>query len=123
MLDCGSGPFLVSAAHVFTGFKQYKSERLDTICLIGEQRFSLAERLIAVDPVRDVATFRLTAEEVADFGRRNKFPLTGSQAAWPPKPPEIGRGVFFMGFPGDGDRVPRRGVRVVSLGSVGLLLS
>jgi hypothetical protein len=66
MLDCGSGPFSVSAGHVFAGFQQYKSERPDTICLVGEQRFPLAERLIAIDPVRDVATFRLTTENVAE---------------------------------------------------------
>jgi len=116
MVDCGSGPFLVSAGHVFSGFQQYKSARPDTICLVGEQRFPLAERLIAIDPVRDVATFRLSTENVAEFRRMNKFPLTGSQATWPPKPPEVGRGVFFMGFPGDGRSLrPYRGGPLVEV--------
>lgn len=116
VVDCGSGPFLVSAAHVFAGFQQYKSERTDTICLVGEQRFPLDDRLVAIDPVRDVATFRLSAEDVVQFRRMNKFPLTGSQAIWPPKPPQIGRGVFFMGFPGDGRSLrPYRGGSLVEV--------
>jgi hypothetical protein len=105
MLDAGQGPMLVTADHVFEDFLASRAVRPDAVCVLGEVvRFPLEERLLARDPVHDVATFRLTAADVEEHRRTSvpKVVLTGSQTSWPPNPPEMERGVFFVGFPGDG---------------------
>jgi hypothetical protein len=59
----------------------------------------LAARRIASDSAYDVSTFRVTANEVQKLGSyaNGKIILTGSQPSWPPDPPEMDRGVFFVG--------------------------
>jgi hypothetical protein len=44
----------------------------------------------------DVATFRITANEIKRIGKQI---LTGYQKSWPPSPPEQGRGIYYSGFP------------------------
>jgi hypothetical protein len=110
LLDCGQGPFLVTAAHVLEGFKRARAEHPDAKAVVGETIIPLCERVIASDRAHDVATLRVTPAEVADLKRYGKVPLTGSQSQWPPPPPVIDRGVFFVGFPGDQRRLlPYRG--------------
>lgn len=53
--------------------------------------------LIAAHARLNIATFRVTAEEIAALG---KTALTGYQRQWPPLPPQQDRGVYFGGFPG-----------------------
>lgn len=105
LLDCGYGPFLVTAAHVYAGFKTALAAHSDAKAIVGETIIPLDERLIATDRAHDVATFRVTAEEVASLHRYGKVPLTGSQVSWPPEPPLVDHGVFFVGFPGDQRRL------------------
>jgi hypothetical protein len=104
ILDCGHGPFVVTAAHVLQGFKRDRENQADTVSLIGELRFDLTERLIASHAIYDVATFRITESEVTSLtsGSIRKAVIKGDQANWPPKPPMKDRGVFFAGFPGKG---------------------
>jgi hypothetical protein len=47
--------------------------------------------------MHDVATFRIRQDEVDTL---RKTVLRGSERAWPPPPPQAGRGVFFAGYPG-----------------------
>jgi hypothetical protein len=117
VLDCGGGPFLVTAAHVYDGFRQVRAEHPDTVCILDGLKIPLHERLIASDPAYDVATFRLRADEIEALRRdHRKVPLTGSQKTWPPAPPTIEKGVFFVGFPGDGRSMrPYRGRSVVEI--------
>jgi len=61
LLDCGEGPFLVTARHVRQGFLADRQKRPDAVCLVGGTRFDLAGRLIDSDPAYDVATFRVDA--------------------------------------------------------------
>lgn len=110
LLDCGEGPFLVTAAHVLAGFNEAKLAHPDAKAVVGETIFPLDERAIASDRAHDVATFRVTADEVASLKRHGKIALTGSQTEWPPPPPLVDHGVFFVGFPGDLRRLfPYRG--------------
>lgn len=44
----------------------------------------------------DIATFRITPEEIRSIGKNI---LTGCQKIWPPKPPMQNRGIYFSGFP------------------------
>lgn len=120
VLDCGAGPFLVTAAHVLDGCQADRARRQDTVCMLGTTRFPLGDRMISSDVAYDVATFRVTAGEVADLATQGKCVLTGSQASWPPTPPQPDHGVFFVGFPGDGRTLlPYRGNNLVEVDWIG----
>lgn len=122
LLDCGEGPFLVTANHVYEGFLAALEQHSDTVCMVGDMRFDPVSRIIARDPAYDVATFsvhRTEIEKLATYAN-GKLVLTGSQASWPPSPPQVGRGVFFVGFPGDGRQMrPYRGNSVVEVDWLG----
>lgn len=119
-LNCGAGPFLVTAAHVHRAYCLSRAERPDTVCMVGDTRIDIHERLIAIDDAWDVATFKLTPQDILDFSRRGNVPLTGHQKSWPPAPPQQDRGVFFVGFPGDGRTMrPYRGGNRVEVDYVG----
>jgi hypothetical protein len=102
LLDCGTGPFLVTAGHVYEAFCNELGTQQDAVCLLSDMRFDPISRCIAHDAAYDVATFRVTAEEIQTLRGNGKHVLTGSQTAWPPQPPTVGRGAFFVGFPGGG---------------------
>lgn len=122
LLDCGETPFLVTANHVYRGFQKAREQYSDAVVFLGEQRFDLEARHIASDSAYDVATFRVTADELRKLAASThpKMVLTGSQASWPPAPPQVDRGVFFVGFPGDGRQMrPYRGNSTVEIDWVG----
>src|ERR1700679_4357345 len=57
MVNPGGGTFLVTAHHVYAEFCAALGARGDTVCLLNDLvRFPLEQRLIASDPVYDVAT-------------------------------------------------------------------
>jgi hypothetical protein len=103
-LDCGAGLFGVTAAHVFNEFAEVAA--IGIRCQIGSspQLFDLRERLIARGKMVDIATYRISAVELASV---QKEALTGWQSVWPPKPPELDRGVVFSGYPGADRRIVR----------------
>lgn len=120
LLDAGQGPFLVTAGHVFEGYRRCREIHPDVACIVGELRFDIEQRKIAHDQAYDVATFKVTSEEVAQWRDYGTYALTGSQAPWPPPPPEVGRGMFLVGFPGDGRRLRHyRGNSIVEVDWVG----
>lgn len=41
LLDCGTGPFLITANHVYQGFRGAKTKHPDVVCIVGELRFDL----------------------------------------------------------------------------------
>jgi hypothetical protein len=102
VMDAGQGAFAVSASHVYEEYCPARAERSDTVYLLHELKFPLHDRLRAHDPVYDIATFNISPAEIEFLRRHGKVVLTGSQTSWPPPPPQSGRGVFFVGFPGDG---------------------
>jgi hypothetical protein len=61
-LDCGRGPFAVTAGHVFEQFQKDRAERRIRGWQIGNVGFDLEERLIGCGSDRniDIATFRIT---------------------------------------------------------------
>jgi hypothetical protein len=123
MLDCGQGPFLVTANHVYQAYRTARTEYPDAVCVLGDVvRFDLDAHHIASDFAYDVATFRIESSVIGQLtGYANgKIILTGSQRSWPPAPPQIDRGVFFVGFPGDGRTMcPYRGNSVVEIDWIG----
>ncbi len=98
-LNVGAGPFAVTAQHVIEQLNQDKHAGNVVAVQLGELPLDLAGKnvIIAAHEQLDIATFRITPEEVAALG---KTILTGSQQQWPPLPPQQDRGVYFGGFPG-----------------------
>lgn len=86
--------FAVTADHVFQEYKAAKASSSKVTCQIGNIPFFPEKRLIDSSRELDIATFRISSSEVNQL---NKMELTN----WPPVIPEIGKGVFFAGFPGD----------------------
>jgi hypothetical protein len=96
-LDCGRGPFAVTADHVFDQFLEDRRVRRVRSCQIGNVGFNPEDRLIArgKDVGLDIATFRVTPEEIA---ATSKKVVQGVDGAWP-APPNQDEAVFFGGFP------------------------
>lgn len=101
-LDAGRGVFGVTAAHVLAGLEADRAANTVLAVQLGTELvldFEGAHAIIDRNDELDIATFRISAAEVASIG---KTPLTGAQAAWPPAPPQQGRGLYFSGFAGAG---------------------
>jgi hypothetical protein len=94
----GRGPFVVTAAHVFSQFIRDKRRAGRIISQLGNIAFDLEERLIDSGHDRriDIATFRIEPNEVSELG---KCVVIGPDGAWP-WPPSKGEIVFFGGFLG-----------------------
>lgn len=92
-LNCGEGTFGVTADHVYQGYLEAKAALPNLSCQLFGLAITPEHRLIARHTSLDIATFRITDEEVRRIGRRVHQPN------WPPQPPEIGQGVMFAGFP------------------------
>jgi hypothetical protein len=102
-VDTGSALFGVTAGHVYDAFVKVAVH--GTRCQIGLGRrrsLDLRERLIDRGRKADIATYRFSVEEIAASGADV---LRGAQGAWPPAPPQEGRGVIFAGYPGAARRV------------------
>jgi hypothetical protein len=100
LIDCGQGVFAVTAAHVHTAYRDGKRGATDVACQIGDMLFDPEAHLIDCD-VRDggcdIATFRLSPEDVAKI---NKPVLRSRPGEWPPRPADVGNFAFFAGYPG-----------------------
>ena len=95
-LEAGEGPFVVTAAHVFQGTLDAQEVYPKSYCQLWQMPFDAADRLIARSSSYgvDIATFRVTEDEIRRLG---KTVVTGCQPSWPPDPPQEGKGVFFAG--------------------------
>ncbi len=96
VLNCGRGPFVVTAAHVYRQFLADKKRSRRMGSQIGNVAFNLQERIIdcGTDRRVDIATFQIEASELATLGKQI---VTGTDGAWaaPPNPGEI---ALFGGF-------------------------
>ena len=93
-LDCGKGPFLVTANHIFQEYLARKKEEPRTVCHIFNLPFEPEKRLIDSSQDLDIATFRISLVEINMVGVVDgrilspKVPIMGDQSKWPPDPPE-----------------------------------
>ena len=94
-LDLDGAIFGVTAEHVYAGYVRAKKDRPRLLCRTGEFVFAPEERLIDHDPWLDLATFRVSAAELARIGARA---YACPRAKWPPGPPKPGDIVVFAGF-------------------------
>ena len=100
VLDCGKGPFLVTAAHVYEGYLSDLGKFPRRVFgSLGSVPFRMEQRLIACLGWKrlDVATFTISDRDIVESG---KNVLVGDQKSWPPNPVKVGVGVLFAGFPG-----------------------
>ena len=95
-VDAGVGSFAITARHVLQGYREAVRVDAHTLCEIGGVGFDVLESLIAEDREADIATLRINDETLTKIGR---VPHVNPRT-WPPKPPEIDKGVFFGGYPG-----------------------
>lgn len=103
-VDAGEGPFGVTAAHVIEEWHKDCTIGQTRDCLLGCNGIPLpiaSDRIIASHSEIDLATFKVSAAEIAQLG---KTVLTGYQRQWPPKPPQTDRGIYYCGYPGLGRR-------------------
>ena len=110
-LDAGEGVFAVTADHVYQAYLEQKEKSPNIVCQLLNLPFKPEERLIDSDADLDIATFRISPDEVKEAG---KAVLMGNQSTWPPLPPQEGRSVFFAGFPGK-ERI-QQGPRGINFG-------
>jgi hypothetical protein len=105
-LDCGEGPFGVTAGHVYEGYEAH-AKAIAGPCQIGlgeagrgGHPFDLRKHLIGHSQSPDIATYRISPEEIARTGARIVTPTQ-----WPPKAPKVEEGVAFVGYPGSGREI------------------
>jgi hypothetical protein len=87
LLDAGEGVFGVTACHVIDGWIRDRKAGTGPLCIATNGNPLVLDwdnRVIAAHAGIDIATFRITPQEVANLG---KVVLTGSQKKWPPNPP------------------------------------
>lgn len=98
-LDAGRGVFGVTACHVLNGWREDRKTNKVVAFQLGDLPFDPegANAIIAEDADIDIATFRISENDIRTIG---KTILTGCQREWPPSPPQQDRGVYFAGFPG-----------------------
>ncbi len=97
-LDTGNSRFAVTAYHVYKGFVDTLSKNKNTKCQISNLEIKLNNRIIGFSPELDLLTFSISDSEIKKIG---KIFLQRNQTAWPPNPPEQGKGVFFAGYQGE----------------------
>jgi hypothetical protein len=96
-LDTGERSFAVSAYHVYQEFLNEFTKNPDINCQLLGEKFEPNKCVIDFSEELDLITFDVDKKLVARIGR--KF-FTGYQSGWPPRPPEVGKGILFAGFPG-----------------------
>jgi hypothetical protein len=98
VLDCGRGPFVVTAAHVFSQYLADKARTRQLSLQIGNLSFDPEERLIDCGANRriDIATFRINSSEVVAL---DKKVVVAEDAAWP-APPNPGELALYGGYLG-----------------------
>jgi len=98
-LDAGEGPFGVTAHHVIAEYQEQRAAGAVVGLQLSDLQIDFEGRhsIIATHEALDIATFRVSREEIESI---NKTVLTGHQSEWPPFPPQQGRGIYFAGFPG-----------------------
>src|SRR5215471_15001209 len=84
-LDAGQGSFAVTAAHVVTECLEDSKSSMFVQCMIGSNGgfalpIYLGDRIIDAHAGIDIATFRVTSDELTKIGRTE---VTGFQRTWP----------------------------------------
>jgi hypothetical protein len=96
LVNYGHGIFAVTAAHVFSEFRQAKGEAHAIECQLGHAPFEPEARLISCRDDLDIATFRVSTTEAKQIDRRI---VSTGPTQWQPPTLRPGDFAFFAGFP------------------------
>jgi hypothetical protein len=100
-LDLDGKLYLITAAHVYNGFREAKQAFGDTVvCYVGHIPFDPVSRLRDYNKEIDIAIFDFTYGELKRIDGKQAIVAT----RWPPPEPISNIGVFIGGFPGEGRR-------------------
>jgi hypothetical protein len=104
-LDAGEGIFAITAYHVIEGWRQSLEVQDAGPLRVAGNGYSVQldwdARIIDAHSGIDIATYRISREEVGALG---KNVLTGFQRQWPPDPPVERCDIYYCGYPGVGKR-------------------
>jgi hypothetical protein len=105
-LDTGRAIFAVTAAHVVVECLKDTRSPMFVQSMIGTNGkvslpIHLGDRIIDAHVGIDIATFRVTPDEILYVGRT---PLKGYQPQWPPRLIDAESPITYCGFPGVGRR-------------------
>jgi hypothetical protein len=96
-LDISGRIIAVTAAHVYRLYLEgIQMARGKIACQLGDLMFDPKARLIAVSDSIDIATFSVSADELAQIGKQ---PFAVPAGDWPPPHPSPGLTAYFAGFP------------------------
>jgi hypothetical protein len=102
-VEIGQHRFGVTAFHVIAEFLRDRERYPTTRLMVRNTDLGIWEdREIDTDLALDIATFRVSDQEFEAIGARA---LRTAPTDWAPKPPDVGRGVFFAGYLGAERRV------------------
>lgn len=111
------GLVMITADHVVEAC--LAREEAGAICQIGDLKVHLRDRVIDRDEAADLATLNVSSTEVAMM--RDDLRVYGPREPWPPRPPDLGKGVFLSGYPRDHRR--RLGRNAIEWGAGNLILT
>lgn len=109
-VNTGRALFGVTAKHVYEKYEQCVVER-PVVCQIDNLVINPIERLVSKGVDCDIATFKITPEELKKLGRMT--------TPWPPVLPKVDEAVILAGLPGIEKRFPDLGY--VDFGKVVLI--
>ena len=92
LVDYGHGVFAVTAAHVFTEYRDTKHTMPEALCQLGSVLFDPESRLIGCRDDLDIATFRVEPSEAQQTGKSIVKP---DPPVWEPLNPADGNFAFF----------------------------
>jgi hypothetical protein len=121
LLKTGSEPVLVTANHVFEGFKQqYWSRPEDWHWIVGKlPPFDPMERVRYTDRGKDIVLLEIKADEAQTVCGSSSEAI--EPRLWPPPLPVVGDALIMAGYPGDLREV-RPGESTIGAGAAKFLL-
>jgi hypothetical protein len=99
LLNCGKGPFLVTAAHIYESYYERLSEGIKIWPQLGDIPFRMEERIIGYlgSETLDIVTLKISTEEIKFL---NRSILKGSRTPSETPIAVHNEGALFAGFPG-----------------------
>ncbi len=101
IIDLGEGPFAVTCEHVIAGYCKMNEAHNNLVFQIGNTEINPLEQLIDTNSRLDLATIRLSKEQLKSITSEGEIGSCVFQPkAWPPETLRAGEFVSFGGFPG-----------------------
>lgn len=101
LVDLGDGPLAITCEHVIAGYTDMTKAHDNLVFQIGCVEINPLEQLIDRNARLDLATIRLTEEQVKSITSEGEIgSCVFRPKAWPPEALQKGQFVAFGGFPG-----------------------